>query len=395
MLSSIEFSNFFSFHHEKVKLKALNALIGINGSGKTNFLKAIDVLKAVVKEGGIQDLIINKWGGFDAVLYAGNIDKEESPVVKLRFEFAPESISKYGYVFTEPVIYQIRFLKVASTQNYSVCETLKTKSGYTYFRMNGGKGFAMEGVSNDQHKVNYQLSDEGDSIFNQLVDKDRYVQIFAIREAIKSIASYSYFDTTYKSPIRKPVMPTAALRLQHDGSNLPQLLNKIKIGSKPDYYAIKQALNSVNPNYTGIDFNILGPNIELMLEENHLNQSVHVTHVSDGTLRYLCLLAIIFNAQRGDLVCIDEPEIGLHPDMIAEIIEGIKMNCSKDSQFIISTHSEYVLNQLRVENVLVFEKDEHNATKISSYEDEEFQDWASSYATGRLWRNGDLGGNRY
>ena len=75
-------------------------------------------------------------------------------------------------------------------------------------------------------------------------------------------------------------------------------------------------------------------------------------------------------------------------------IEGIKANC-KDSQFIISTHSEYVLNQLRVENVLVFEKDEHNATEISVYDDKEFQDWASSYATGRLWRNGDLGGNRY
>lgn len=394
MLNSLELSNFFSFHHERVALGKLKALIGINGSGKTNFLKAISVLKAVVTEGGLQDLIINQWGGFDAVFYAGSQETEEQPVVKLKFEFAPEPISKYGYIFTEQIIYQIRFTKVASTQNFSVCETLKTQSGYTYFRMNRGKGFVMEGASNDQHKVNYQLSDESDSIFNQLVDKDRYVQIFAIREAIKSIASYSYFDTTYKSAIRKPVMPTVAIRLQNDGANLPQLLNKIKINNKPDYSCIKQALNSVNPNFTGVDFNILGPNIELMLEEDQLNRSIHVTHISDGTLRYLCLLSIIFNAQRGDLVCIDEPEIGLHPDMIAEIIEGIKQNC-KTSQFIISTHSEQLLNQLRVEDVLVFEKNECNATHVASYDDKEFQEWASSYATGRLWRNGDLGGNRY
>lgn len=394
MLNSIEISNFFSFHNERVELKELNALVGINGSGKTNFLKAISVLKAVVTEGGLQDLIINQWGGFDAIFYAGLLDSNESPVVKLKFEFSQESISKYGYIFIEPVIYQIRFSKVASTQNFSVCESLKTQSGYIYFRMNRGKGFAMEGVSNAQHKVNYQLPDEGDSIFNQLVDRDRYIQIFAIREAIKSIASYSYFDTTLKSAIRKPVMPTAAIRLQHDGANLPQLLNKIKINNKQDYNSIRKALNSVNPNYTGIDFNILGPNIELMLEEDKLNRSIHVTHISDGTLRYLCLLSIIFNAQRGDLVCIDEPEIGLHPDMIAEIIEGIKQNCF-NCQFVISSHSEYVLNQLRVENVLVFEKDESNATQVTIYDDEAFVEWASSYATGRLWRNGDLGGNRY
>ena len=394
MLNSIEISNFFSFHHEEVKLKGLNALVGINGSGKTNFLKAVHILKAVVTEGGLQDLIINMWGGFDAVFYAGQLDPEEKPVVKLKFEFDQSIISKYGYLFTEPVIYQIRLSKVASTQNFSVCETLKTRSGYTYFRMNRGKGFAMEGASNDQHKVEYQLSDEGDSIFNQLVDKDRYVQIFAIREAMKSIAIYSYFDTTFKSPIRKPVMPTTAIRLRHDGANLPQLLNKIKINNKSDYNAIKQALNDVNPNYTGIDFNILGANIELMLEEDSLNRSIHVTHISDGTLRYLCLLAIVFNAQRGELVCIDEPEIGLHPDMVAEIVEGIKSK-SFDSQFVVATHSEHVLNQLRVGDVLVFEKDEYNATLVQSFCEDDYEEWAASYATGRLWRNGDLGGNRY
>ena len=394
MLKSIELFNFFSFHSAKVELGVLNTLIGINGSGKTNFLKAISVLKAVVTEGGLQDLLINQWGGFDAVFYSGNHVADEKPCIKLKYEFNPKTLSGYGYTFLEPVIYEIKFYKVASTQNYSVCEVMKTKSGYFYFNIKKGKGFAMEGASNNQHKVEYSLDGGNESIFSQVVDQDRCVQVYALREAIKNIATYSYFDTTAHSPIRKPVMPTMAIRLQYDGSNLPQLLNKIKINNKPGYNAIKKALNNVNPNYTGIDFNVLGANIELMLEEAKLNRSVHVTHISDGTLRYLCLLAIIHNAQRGSLICIDEPEIGLHPDMIAEIIEGIQSNC-KGSQFIISTHSEYVLNQVKVENVMVCEKDVDNATEVSSFYNAEFQEWASNYATGRLWRNGDLGGNRY
>lgn len=394
MLKSIELINFFSFRSAKVELGKVNTLIGINGSGKTNFLKAISVLKATVTEGGLQNLILSRWGGFDAVHYAGSRQSQEKPFVKLRYEFMPEALSPYGYTFTEPVIYEIRFSKVASTQNYTICEQMKTASGYSYFKMKRGRGGVMEGASNNQHQVEYSLDGGTESLFSQVVDKDRYIQIYALREAIKNIAIYSYFDTTAQSPIRKPVMPTTAIRLQHDGANLPQLLNRIKINNKSDYKAIKQALNSVNPNYTEIDFNILGSNIELMLEEDKLECSVHVTHISDGTLRYLCLLAIIYNAQRGPLVCIDEPEIGLHPDMIAEIVEGIRANC-KESQFVISTHSEYVLNQLSVKDVMVCEKDEDNATKISTFGDAEFQEWASDYATGRLWRNGDLGGNRY
>ncbi len=394
MLQSIELVNFFSFRSARVELKEFNTLIGINGSGKSNFLKAMSVLKAVLTEGGLQELIINEWGGFDAVLYAGVPLDEAAPSIKLRYEFIPEKISGYGYVFTEPVIYQIRFDKVASTQNYSICETLKTRSGYTYFRMNRGRGFAMEGASNNQHKVVYQLEDEGNSLFNQLVDKDRYIQIFALREALKGVAVYSYFDTTVKSAIRKPVIPTTAVRLLADGTNLPQLLNRINISNKAHFASIKKALNAVNPHFTGIDFNMLGPNIELMLEESKLLRSVHVTHISDGTLRYLCLLAIIWNAQRGTVVCIDEPEIGLHPDMIAEIVDGIKANC-RETQFVISTHSEYVLNQVSVDEVMVFDKDESNATQVESFPDEDFRQWAASYATGRLWRNGDLGGNRY
>lgn len=394
MLKSIKLVNFFSFKSAKVELGRLNALIGINGSGKTNFIKAIRLLKAVVVEGGLQDLILNKWGGFDAICYFGKHDDDMKDCVKLRYAFDPATISAYGYNFTEPVFYEITIHKVHSTQNFTISESMKTKSGYEYFKMKSGKGFTMEGVSNDQHKVEYTLGSGDESIFTQVVDKDRYIQIYTLREAIKNIAIYSFFDTGANSPIRKPMLPVGAIRLMHDGSNLTQLLNHIKLNNKPNYRAIIKSLHNVNPNYTGIDFNIMGTNIELMLDEDNLDKSVHVTHISDGTLRFLCLLAIIHNSERGSLICIDEPEIGLHPDMIAEIMGGMQTDCT-DSQIIISTHSEYILNPLSVKDVMVCEKDENNATQISTFTDSEFQEWASNYATGRLWRNGDLGGNRY
>jgi len=76
-------------------------------------------------------------------------------------------------------------------------------------------------------------------------------------------------------------------------------MNTTKINYKASYKKIAATLNEVNPNFSGFDFNFIGGNIELMLKEKGLNSSVHVSNISDGTLRYLCLLAILFNPDRG------------------------------------------------------------------------------------------------
>lgn len=396
MIKSIRLMNFFSFGAQTIGLDGLNVLIGINGVGKSNLIKAIHVLKAVISDGDMSDLIINKWGGFDAVHYLG--DNRQDPKIELEYEFDPFILGQYGYHFQEPVFYRIRFHKVASSQNYYICESFHTKSegrtNYRYMQMDQGKGFVREGLSNNQETVRYELDNAAESILCQLVDKDRYYQIYTLREAIKDIVLYNYFDTTAKSDMRKPIPPGPSSRLLPDGSNLPLVLNSIKINDKNSYTGIADALNAVNPLFNGFDFNFLGTSIELLLDERGLNKSVHVTHISDGTLRYLCLLSIIFNHKRGKLVCIDEPEVGLHPDMVGELMQAI-LQTTGETQYVISTHSDHILNQVSVENIIVFEKDENNKTSVKSFKDKEFVNWASQYAAGSLWRNGDLGGNRY
>lgn len=397
MIKSIKLKNFFSLASQTITFTDLNALVGINGSGKSNVIKALQVLKAVVSDGDLSNLFINQWGGFDAVIFMGNT--EARPSIQIEYEFDPEVLGDYGYRFQEPVFYRIRFHKVASSQNYYICESFHTKHSdgrpnYLYLKMDQGKGFVREGRSNDQESVTYELDNASESILSQLVDKDRYYQIYTLREAIKDVAIYTYFDTTAKSAIRRPVQPGYTNRLLTDGSNLPQVLNSIKVNDKSSYANIKDALIAVNPKFRGFDFNFLGSSIELLLDEDGLNRAVHVTHISDGTLRYLCLLAIVFNPLRGRLVCIDEPEVGLHPDMLGELIQAIS-DYAGGTQYILSTHSDHILNQLPVKDVLVLEKDEHNQTTVREFRDEEYSNWASQYSTGVLWRNGDLGGNRY
>ena len=398
MIKSIRLKNFFSFKDQKIEFNPTNFLIGINGAGKSNLIKAFRLLKATLTEGELEELIINKWGGFDAIYYKGR-EQEENLNFTLLFEFSPEILGDYGYRFQEAVYYKIQIRKVAGTQNYTVKEKFGTQAGwdkgYQYFHATNGNGWAREGErTDDQHSVKYTLDVMTDSMLSQLKDSDRYPQITTLRKAISDIAIYNYFNTTENSPIRKPAAPTSATKLIADGKNLPQLLNWININYKKDYKAIKNSLHAINPNITDINFHPLNTNIALMLEEEKLNSSVHVAHVSDGTLRFLCLMAIIHNPKRGRFVCIDEPEVGLHPDMICEIMEAME-EASETTQFLISTHSELVLNQTTIDNVIVCEKDEENATCIKTFRTEEYKEWAADYSTGNLWRSGDLGGNRY
>lgn len=397
MIKTIKLKNFFSLASEEISFGDLNALVGINGAGKSNLMKALQVLKAVINDGEMSSLFINQWGGFDAVMFLGNTDPKA--FIQIEFEFDPVVLGQYGYRFQEPVVYRIRFHKVASSQNYYLCESFHTKNAdgmpnYRYLQIDNGRGFAKEGRTNDQQSVRYELDNATESILNQLVDKDRYYQIYTLREAIKDIAIYTYFNTTTTSAIRKPVLPGSINRLLPDGSNLPQVLNAIKVNDKQSYSKIKDALTAVNPNFRGLDFNFLGTSIELLLDEASLNRAIHVTHISDGTLRYLCLLAIVFNPRRGRLVCIDEPEVGLHPDMLGELMQAIG-GVSNQTQYVVSTHSSLLLDQVPVSDVIVFEKDEYNRSVVRDFRDEEYVLWAKQYGTGTLWRNGDLGGNRY
>lgn len=398
MIKSITLINFFSFKKQTIDLTQKNLIVGINGSGKSNFIKALRVLKATITEGELEELIIDRWGGFDSIYHSG-VELKQRAHFCIEYEFNSDTLSEYGYKFQEPIFYKISFYKMGSSQNYTITEILFTKTeegkvNYQYMYSSRGKGNAREGKTNDQHIVEYELSNMSDSMLCQLKDSDRYYQIYTVRQAIADISIYSYFDTTESSKIRKPSVPSRMYKLSSDGSNLPQILNWIKINNKGDYRKITESLSTINPKITGFDFNILGTNIELLLEEDNLNRSVHVTHISDGTLRYLCLMAIIHNSVRGRLVCIDEPEVGLHPDMIGEIMSSID-EIQGYSQFIICTHDELLLNQSSVSDLIVFEKDDSNATIVKTFRDEEFVEWAEGYTTGSLWRNGDLGGNRY
>lgn len=405
MIKSIRLTNFFSFRDETIHFqRGSNVLIGINGSGKSNLLKALMLLKTGIEgnsdENALQTFIVSRYGGFDNIYCKSLGEHDYENTIGLEFTLNGDMLSEYGPIeFRDDVVYKIILVRKADSGNYYISEKIETAKGYKYLDFINGEGVVNEKEGRAKAGFvrydNYNAQELSLSKISEF-DKDRYLPLVTIKRALRSIFIYNYFDTTYKSKLRQSMIATSSAHyLLPDGTNLPQILNQIKITDKVAYKRLVDNLTDVNPYFSGFDFNFLGAGVfELMLEEKELKSSVHITHVSDGTLRYLCLLAILFNVKPGSVICIDEPEVGLHPDMILNVSKAIK-EASEKATLIIVTHSTEILNYFELDEVRVFEKDEDNTTLVSSFNQSDFEGWYDEYLPGKMWKAGDLGGQRW
>ncbi|MCW3126254.1 MAG: hypothetical protein JWO03_1912 [Bacteroidetes bacterium] len=401
MLKSVRLQNFFGFQDCTINLeKGANVLVGINGSGKSNFFKAIKLLEASSRLNSFYQLFLNEWGGFESVTNYSN--KDLDPII-LEFVFDGSIVANYGFKFREDIYYKIIIAKVAGGNNYTISEKVyllgkNGKSEFIYLDIKSGKGYLLE-RNNDTKKdklVYYQDIPDREPYIGKVFDSDRYYALSTIRNALSSIFTYEQFDTNNKySPIRQSVLATSEVRLFSNGRNLTSLLQTFKSTNKTVLKSIVEALTSVNENYINIDYGLIGGgNIELQLEEKGFRRNIQAINISDGTLKFLCLMAILYNPNRGSVVCIDEPEIGLHPDMINTLYEAIEF-AAETSQIIISTHSSHLLNYFDIEQVRVFEKDENNATVVNEYTKELYENWNQKFQLGKAWREGVIGGKRW
>ena len=390
MLKRITLENFFSFGKSTtIELnEAINVLVGINGSGKSNFLKAIQLLYEGIVGNGFQALLLKEWGGFQSIV---NCSLGEKDFIKLTYEFDVSSLRKIfnslRFPFFNNPIYTL-IIRKSGTTNYYIEESVNAPEQEFQVLIQNGSIWGQEKSLIEQENFSGQ-----ESIFQQISDPERYAEMFVLKKAIEQIATYNYFDTTPNSKIRQPNVFTNEERLSWNGDNLISILNKLKNHHALDYEKIETYIKKVNPHFKDINFDFLGPNAYLVLREMSLSKSIPISHISDGTLRYLLLLAILFNPKRGRLVCLDEPEIGLHPDMIHSIVQAMKAAAHQGTQFFVATHSPLLLNDFEIEDLLIFEKDKDNQSFVNKKNAEDFED--DDYLTGLLWLNGAIGGKRW
>jgi predicted ATPase len=140
---------------------------------------------------------------------------------------------------------------------------------------------------------------------------------------------------------------------------------------------------------------VQGGMVQLFLHEKDLRDPIPATRISDGTLRYLCLLTILCHPDPPPLVCLEEPELGLHPDILPTIAE-LLVEASQRTQLIVTTHSDVLVSALTdfPDVVLVCERD-IMGSHLRRLESARLKQWLEQYSLGELWRMGEIGGTRW
>jgi predicted ATPase len=157
--------------------------------------------------------------------------------------------------------------------------------------------------------------------------------------------------------------------------------------------AIIENLQVLYPAIQEFDVIIEGGTVQVFLQEGRFN--IPATRLSDGTLRYLCLLAILCHPKPPPLICIEEPELGLHPDVVVNLGKLLK-EASARTQLIVTTHSDVLIDCLSDDpaDVVVCEKTGAGST-MERLDATGLEKWLQDYSLGQLWRRGEIGGNRW
>lgn len=373
-------------------------MVGMNGSGKTSFLNAITLLYEGIAGSGLSALF-RQWGTYNAIVNACGEQKPEC--FSITYVFDAEALRKIvpASPFKKDVYYTITVFPIGDGTNYSLCETLYSedakgrKKMFSYLEFRNGIGQisvrTKDGIDVERYEGGMLSAQE--LALRQITDPQRYLPSYVVRETINTIAGYSKFNF---DKVRQPAEANNSKRLMTTGENLSQLLSNLNNNYTFQYEKIRECLSDINPNFTGIGYNVFGSRLYLSLRERNLSHAIDALHISDGTLKYMLLLSIFHNPDRGLLIDIDEPESCLHPDMIRSVAKMMK-SAAKTSQIIVATHSALLLNSFELDDILVFEKNGQNETLIKRYSEDDFVEREYELLPGQLWLNGEIGGKRW
>jgi predicted ATPase len=230
------------------------------------------------------------------------------------------------------------------------------------------------------------------SILSQVRDPTQYPEIDFLASVYRRIKIYGDWDVGRHSPPRIP--QPADLPgdfLLEDASNLGLVLNDLE-HQAGGLKAIEDQLRRFYAGIERVTAKVQGGMVQVFFHEKGLSRPIPATRISDGTLRYLCLLTILCHPKPPPLICIEEPEMGLHPDVLPMVAE-LLVEASQRTQLIVTTHSDLLVSGLSEvpESVLVCERDD-NGTTLRRLEKDKLAEWLDKYSLGDLWLKGEIGG---
>lgn len=344
-ITELNVTGYRSIRNIRLKLRQLNVLVGPNGCGKSNLYQSMFLLAAAAN--GQLARALAAEGGMPSAMWAGPRRKQEAARVALGATIGEVEYeiqcglpsSKSGFVISG---FELGLPPEHIPSLFALDPEVKAES---VFFLQRRKKLSLLERDHDSawardvegQRITYPFAlNTAESVLSQLREPHRFPHLSAVRQEILSWRFYHYFRTDAEAPQRHPQVGVRTPVLAHDGHDLAAAIQTIKeTGNWPAFLvALEQA-------FPGAELEVHAPDARftIYLQMPGINRPFEARELSDGTLRYLCLLAALLGPRPPAVLALNEPETSLHPDLLEPLADLI-VRAARDSQLWITTHSD-------------------------------------------------------
>jgi predicted ATPase len=334
MIESLHIRGYRSLENVRLPLRPLTVVTGANGTGKSNLYRCLQLL-ARASRGQLARAIVEE-GGMPSALWSGRRRRQARQPNRVQFSVDLQT-DTFGYAFACG-------LPVPQETMFQLDPEVKTERAW----LGPVQRPSMRFLERDHRSASLRTvegewqdypggMEPSETAIAQVQDARRFPDVELLRGHFAHWRFYHHFRTDPDSPLRQPKQSTRTPSLAGDASDLAAALQTIReIG---DAAALTAAVDRLQ---SGAQLEIIDLEgngwLDLRLHTPGLRRALSARELSDGSLRYLALVAALLSPRPAPLLAFNEPESSLHPDLIPALAE-LFVTASLQSQVWVTTHS--------------------------------------------------------
>ena len=348
----LKVQNYRALHNlELKKITPLTVFLGPNGSGKSTIFDVFAFLSECFTES-----LRKAWDRRGRFRELRTRDSEGCIIIELKYKETSKS----------PLITYHLAIDEENNRPYIAEEWLQWRRGqygkpFRFLDFRKGEGQVISGESPDEEgeRITEQLASSELLAVNTLGQFAKHPRVSALRRFITGwYLSYLTADNTRSLP-----EAGAQERLSPTGDNLPNVIQYLKEQHPQRLEEILRTLSARIPRLEKVEALVMQDGrLLLEIKDAPFSHPILAKYASDGTLKLLAYLTVLFDPNPPQLVGIEEPENHLHPQLLPQLAEECR-SASANTQLMITTHSPFFVDRLKPEELWVLYRDEKGFTQ--------------------------------